>query len=86
MEFKDFMSWAFYGLITFGLYRLDDVMSGLKKSVDELKIALVTETAKSENMQAVINEIKNDIRILYHRAHDLEMTQASNNCNPKKDC
>lgn len=85
MEFKDFMSWAFYGLISFGLYRLDAVMESLKKSVDELKIALVAETAKGENMENIITELKNDIRILYHRTHDLEMNQAANNCKIKKN-
>lgn len=42
MEFKDFVQWLFYALISGCSVYLTSILSGLKLSVDELNIKMAT--------------------------------------------
>ena len=65
MEYLDFVSWAFYGLISFAFYRLDKIMSELKESVDKLNVTLAVEIQK-------MNDVKSSVESLMMQTKDHE--------------
>ncbi len=42
MEFKDFVQWVFYALLSGCSIYLTTILSGLKSSVDELNVKMAT--------------------------------------------
>lgn len=85
IEWTNFVEWAFLGLISFSFLRLDKIMSGLKSAVDELKIALIQESAKNQNMYALMESMRSEVKNLADRIHLIELNQAANNCGRSKD-
>ena len=84
VEWSRFVEWAFLGLISFSFLRLDKIMSGLKTAVDELKFALIEESAKTKNMYHNVEIIRVELKTLCIRVHVLELNQAANNCGAKR--
>jgi len=85
VEWTSFVEWAFLGLISFSFLRLDKIMGGLKTAVDELKYALIEESAKTKNMYNNVEIIRVELKTLSDRVHILELNQAANNCGRKKN-
>lgn len=83
MDFSQFVSWAFYGLIGFGFMRFDKIMRELKESIDQLNINLAVEIQKSTATKIVVDEIKDELKDLTARICSLELVQAANNCKKK---
>lgn len=58
MEFKDFVQWSFYGLISGCSIYLTSILSGLKTSVDELNIKMATIIEKTSNHERRIEKLE----------------------------
>ena len=81
MDFPSFMSWAFYGLVSFAFLRLDKIMNGLKESVDKLNLTFVQEVERSNNTKLTVEMLRSEIKDIDTRVYRIELIQASNGCS-----
>lgn len=61
MEFKDFVQWAFYALLSGCSIYLTSILSGLKLSVDELNIKMATIIEKTSNHERRIEKLEDKV-------------------------
>lgn len=61
MEFKDFVQWLFYALISGCSVYLTSILSGLKLSVDELNIKMATIIEKTSNHERRIEKLEDKV-------------------------
>lgn len=58
LEFKDFVQWVFYALLSGCAIYLTTILSGLKLSVDELNIKMATIIEKTSNHERRIEKLE----------------------------
>lgn len=60
-EFKDFVQWAFYGLISSCFIYLTTILAGLRTSVEELNIKMATIIEKTSNHERRIEKLEDKV-------------------------
>lgn len=75
-QFNEFVSWAFYGLLTFAFFRLDSIMNGLKTAVDDLNLTLTEESTKAKFVKEDVEILRQDLKTLTDRIYLVEISLA----------
>jgi hypothetical protein len=76
-QFSEFVSWVFYGLISFAFYRIDKNLGDVSKGVENLNLSVALEIQKNSAIKESIEEIKQKIREMNHRLVAVEVAIAT---------
>lgn len=76
-DFNEFISWVFYGLISFAFYRIDKNLSDVSRGVENLNLSVAIEIQKNSAIKESVDEIKDKMREMNHRLVSVEVSLAT---------